>query len=130
MIENQHRVLIASAMLILSMVAAAVLGWTGAQRQLSGVEAGLLQVFALGFGFLASFIFGQVSSEHAGREMVRSHARSAFRRVLSLYRSLSRLASVIENDRENSGGRSGSAKLLLKNLRQLWLNRLQQLMTL
>ena len=116
MIESRHRIWIATGMLLASLVAAIVLGWTSAQRQLSGVEAGLIQLFALSFGFLASFIFGQISAEHAGRELVRSHARSAFRRVLSLYRSLSRLASVIESDREATGGRSGSAKGTLEKL--------------
>jgi len=116
MIEQKHRNWIAGVMLAVSFVAAVVLSWTSASRQLSSMEAALTQLFVLGFGLLASFIFGQVSAETAGREMVRSHARSAFRRVLSLYRSLSRLAAVIESDKENTGGRSGSARATLEKL--------------
>ena len=102
-------------LLLGSLFAAGLLSWASASRQLSGLEAVLLQVFTLGFGFVASFIFGQASAEQAGREVFRSHARLAFRRVISLYRSLSRLAAIIASDMdasdENSAGRAALEKL-------------------
>lgn len=116
MIEKKHRFWMSIALLVLSMIGAVALSWTGTQRQLSGIEAVLLQAFALGSGLLGSFVFGQLSAEQAGRDLIRHHAKSAFRRVLSLYRSLSRLAAVIEADKETVTGRGVAARATLEKL--------------
>lgn len=68
-------------------------------RSLTGIESVLLQVFSLGIGLLGSFILGRESAREAAKDLVKPHARSAFRRLLSLYRSLSRLAVAIQNAR-------------------------------
>jgi hypothetical protein len=66
-------------------------------RTLSPVESILWQVFVLTAGLAGSFIFGRQSAKEAAREMIKPHARSAFRRLVSLYESLSRAAKVIES---------------------------------
>lgn len=102
--------------MLLTFAAAVFSSWTSATRQLSAMEAGMTQIIVLSFGLLGSFIFGQISAEQAGQELVRSHARSAFRRVLSLYRSLSRLAAIIESDRDNSASRTSSSRMTFDKL--------------
>ena len=66
------------------------------QRTLSSVEGILWQVFVLTAGLAGSFIFGRQSAREAAREMIKPHARSAFRRLISLYESLSRASTEIQ----------------------------------
>jgi len=72
-------------------------------RDLSALENTLLQVFSLGVGLVGSYILGQESARNTGREMMKPHARSAFRRLLSLTQSLSRLVQTIETVRPSPG---------------------------
>lgn len=51
-----------------------------------------------------SFLFGRMSALQAARDIIRPHARSAFRRVLSLHRSLYRLSVRIETLQEEGDG--------------------------
>ena len=60
------------------------------------MESVLLQFFSLAMGLLGSYIFGRESVRSAARDVIKPHARSAFRRLLSLYASLSRLAVAIQ----------------------------------
>jgi len=71
-------------------------------RSLTALESTLFQLFSLGIGLLGSYKFGRESARDAARELVKPHARSAFRRLCSLYRSLSRMAMVIQEAREKS----------------------------
>ena len=69
-------------------------------RTLTGLESVLLQIFALVTGLAGSFIFGQQSARKAATEIIKPHARSAFRRLLSLYRSLSRVANILASSQD------------------------------
>lgn len=71
--------------------------YISSQRELTSLENTLLQVFALGLGLIGSFIFGKQSAKEAAKELIKPHARSAFRRLISLYESLSRVGYEIEN---------------------------------
>ena len=71
--------------------------YISSQRDLTSLENTLLQAFALGLGLIGSFIFGKQSAKEAARELIKPHARSAFRRLISLYESLSRVGYEIEN---------------------------------
>lgn len=68
-------------------------------RDLSALENTFFQVFALGIGLVGSYIMGQDSAANAGREIIKPHARSAFRRLVSLTKSLSRLVQTIDTIR-------------------------------
>ena len=70
--------------------------WVAAQRNLSALENVLLQIFSLGLGLTGSYILGQVSAKDGARDMMKPHARSAFRRLIALYRGLSRIDMVIK----------------------------------
>lgn len=88
---------IAALVLVLGAIGAAVVfAVVASQRPLSSLEAFLLQAFWVVAGLVGSFVFGRQSAREAAKEMVKPHARSAFRRLLSLYQSLGRLAHAIE----------------------------------
>jgi hypothetical protein len=78
---------------------AVVFAVAAARRQLTSLESTVLQGVSLVAGLVGSYVFGRFSSRKAAAEMVRPHARSAFRRVLGLYWGLSRLAGAIERAR-------------------------------
>ena len=62
-------------------------------RPLTDLENVLLQIIFLAIGSGISFFTGHRSAQEAAK----LHVRSAFRRLLSLYQSLSRAATVIES---------------------------------
>ena len=66
------------------------------QREVSAVESILFQVVILGTGLSGSFLFGRSSAADTARDVIRPHARSAFRRVLSMYKSMYGLSVRIE----------------------------------
>jgi hypothetical protein len=68
-------------------------------RNLTELELVMFQVFILGFSLLGSYIFGRESAQESAKDIIKPHARSAFRRLLSLYSSLSRLALAIQSAR-------------------------------
>lgn len=84
-------------LLFFSIGVSVILAYTATQRTLSGLESTLWQIFVFAGGLAGSFIFGRQSAREAAKEMIKPHARSAFRRLLSLYQSLSRAATTIES---------------------------------
>lgn len=64
--------------------------------KLSDLELTLFQSIALGLGLLGSFWVGRTSASAAAEDVIRPHARSAFRRLLSLYRALARLLDSVD----------------------------------
>ena len=83
-------------------------------RTVTALEAALFQIFALATGLTGSFIFGRQSVRAAARRMVKAHARPAFRRLISLYKGISRMAAIIErarNLRSDSEQREALAEL-------------------
>ena len=59
-------------------------------------ETALLQFVILLTGLWGAYIMGKQSALSAARELIRPHARSAFRRVLSLHRSIYNLSVRID----------------------------------
>lgn len=112
--KNTKKVL--PIILISASIAVATIFIIVASKQpLSQLEIVSFQVFILLLGLLGSFIFGQQSAINAAREIIKPHARSAFRRLLSLYNSLSRLASTIDHAR-SSNSNSMEEKAVLDKL--------------
>ena len=66
-------------------------------RQLSQLEIVLLQVVTLATGLLGSYRFGRNVAQHAAYDVIRPHARSALRSILTLHDSLYRLSHRIES---------------------------------
>ena len=65
-------------------------------RPLTPLEAILFQVVILAAGLAASYMIGKNAAMEAAREVIRPYTRSAFRRVLSLYKSMYNLSVRIE----------------------------------
>jgi len=70
-------------------------------RQLTALENILWQILILLIGLWGTFVLGQKSARENAQELIKPHARSAFRRLLSLYQSLGRVATEIENFQSN-----------------------------
>jgi hypothetical protein len=83
-----------------SVVVAAAFVIVATLRDLSSLENVLLQIFSLGLGLAGSYTLGQESAREGARDLMKPHARSAFRRLISLYRGLSRVAAEIATSRE------------------------------
>ena len=87
--------------LILASIAVAVLFLiTASFRDLTGLENIFFQVLILGISLGGSFIFGRESALEAAKDLIKPHAKSAFRRLLSQYRSLGRLVEAIQSAKQ------------------------------
>jgi len=86
------------------LIAIAVSGYSiyiSGERALTSLESTLLQIFILLFGIVGSFYIGKLSAVNAAKQIIKPHARSAFRRLISLYESLSRVAYEIQDPNKN-----------------------------
>jgi hypothetical protein len=95
-----------------SIVASFIFLNIASRRDLNGLENTLFQVLSLGLGLLGSFIFGRESAKDAALEIIKPHAKSAFRRLISLNQSLYRVASVIASARQGNEDEMGKAAVL------------------
>ena len=91
---------LASLLILVAIGVSSFVVYTTTIRTLTTVESILWQVFVLTAGLAGSFIFGRQSATESAREMIRPHARSAFRRLRALYENLSHAANVIELGQE------------------------------
>lgn len=90
-------IIVAALLVLIAIVVSILFAITATQRNLNGLESTIWQIFTFAAGLSGSFIFGRQSAREAAREIIRLHARSAFRRVLSLYRSLARASATIKS---------------------------------
>ena len=67
-------------------------GYNATQRPLTNMEAYVFQIFALLAGLGGSYVFGRQAA------VTGPHARSAFRRLASLYGSMGRVADIIAEE--------------------------------
>ena len=98
LIKNYKFLVVLSLLVVFLLVALMIsFVYIAAGRPLTNFESILLQIIFLAIGCSVSFFVGQKSVERAAKEVIKPHARSAFRRLLSLYHSLSRAATAIES---------------------------------
>lgn len=97
----------------LGILALIILVVIAATRDLSGLESVLLQIILLAIGSSISFFAGQQAVEKAAKP----HARSAFRRLISLYNGLSRAAKAIESSQRSESDED--YQVLLARLREI-----------
>jgi hypothetical protein len=86
--------------------------------KLTELENTLFQVISLGIGILGSFLLGGATAKENAINIVRPHAKSAFRRVLSLYSSLFRLRGTMERIMRDLDG-NPEAMTALERLKDL-----------
>ena len=80
---------------------AAMFIFTSSNRTLSTLENTLFQIFTLAAGLVGSYFLGRESAAANAKELMKPHARSAFRRLIALYRGLSRIDGEIQVSRLN-----------------------------
>jgi len=106
--KPKRQIKLGAVLVLVAIIVAVIFVVFAAIRQFSQLEVVLLQFFSLATGLIGSFLLGGRSAESAAREMMKPYTRSAFRRVLSSYTSLSRLAITIESalseGSDNGGG--------------------------
>ena len=81
----------------MSVVGFSAFAYVATTRPLTDLESVFLQVFSALTGFIGTFMIGRKSARNAAIEVIKPHARSAFRRLLSQYQSLHRMATIIES---------------------------------
>ena len=69
-------------------------------RNLTTFEVALSQLVVLSTGLLGSYIFGRNAARAGALDVIKPHARAAFRRVTALYKSLYLLSDRIEEMKE------------------------------
>jgi hypothetical protein len=72
---------------------------TSADHPLSQRETALFQIIEVGLTLVGAFFVGQRGASAAAADIVRPHAKSAFRRLTSLYEGLGRLGRSIDDRR-------------------------------
>jgi hypothetical protein len=101
--SSKARHLALAVPLILVLAALGTAFWMitiASRRTLTTLELTLFQVIALGLGIGASYAFGRQSAQMSARELVKPHARGAFRRLVSMYEALQKVGIVIQERRE------------------------------
>lgn len=66
------------------------------ERKLSDLENIQFQIITMSIGIAGSYLLGGVTAREAAEDIVRPHAKSAFRRVMALYASLARLHETMD----------------------------------
>ena len=87
-------------LIALAVVVAAYTVWTSGERPLTQREQALFQVVIFIVGIFGTFLVGRESARNTARDVIRPSARSAFRRVLLLYKGLGRLRDSVDERRE------------------------------
>src|SRR4030043_1408127 len=98
---KKHETIWGIILITASIAVSVVFGMTASKRPLTQLEMVLFQSITLCLSISGAFIFGRQSAMQAAREIIKPHARSAFRRLLSLFYGLSRLAATIANYRSS-----------------------------
>lgn len=89
-----------------------IFAYVATERPLSSLEGVFLQALFAVTGFTSTFMLGRQSAREAAAELVKPHARSAFRRLLSQYQSLHRMAAIIaESESSEMSDREKLARL-------------------
>ena len=83
------------ALFVVAVIVMVWTGWLASDRALTTAEAVALQVIPFVSSVAGAYLIGQ---DHAFASRVRPAARSAFRRLKSLYAGLSRIAHIVESD--------------------------------
>lgn len=87
--------ILAFLLIVASIAMATVFILVASSRELSTLELVTFQAMTLFLSLAGSFVGGRQFADASTEQSLRRHAKSAFRRVLSLYRGLSRIAALV-----------------------------------
>ena len=112
---KNYKYIIPVSLILISIVILGLFNYVSTIRDLTYLELTISQILPLAVGLFGSYIFGQQSATKAGREIIKPYARSAFRRLLSLYMSISRVANIIamSKNSEDSHGILGKIEAIV-----------------
>ena len=82
-------------LIVLSVAGFGTFAYVASTQTLTELESVFLQFFSVATGFIGTFMVGRQSARAAATELIKPHARSAFRRLLSQYQSLHRMATIL-----------------------------------
>ena len=88
-------------LILMSAAGFSTFAYVATTRPLSDLESVFLQVFSASTGLIGTFMIGRQSARNAASEVIKPHARSAFRRLMSQFQSLHRMASLIESSQSS-----------------------------
>ena len=92
----------ATVLIVIALAFMTLFGLTAIERPLTGMEAIVFQIISFFAAFWGSYVFGRESSINSAKELIKPHARSAFRRLIYLYLSIRRVMIIIESDNDES----------------------------
>ena len=87
----------ASLLAFLCLAAITAFAITATQRVFTGLESIGFEVFTLFTGITSSYFFSRQSAKNEAQAIIKPHARSAIRRLRSLYSSLGRVDATIQD---------------------------------
>lgn len=96
--------IVATGLIVIAIMIMILVAYISTERTLTGIEVSILQLVALLASLGGSYIFGQRASKESIKETIGMQARSAFRRLISLYASISRVAIIIESEEHGNDG--------------------------
>lgn len=99
--QNWVHVAAISGLFIATAILAIVTVKVATSAPANRTAAALLQVMTLALGIVASVYTGRRTARTAAEDVLRPHARSAFRRVLSLFQAFGRLEQSIDDRTED-----------------------------
>lgn len=92
--------IVATGLIVIAIMIMILVAYTSTVRTLTGIEVSILQIVALLASLGGSYIFGHRASKESIKEKIGMQARSAFRRLMSLYASISSVAIFIESEED------------------------------
>lgn len=92
--------IVATGLIVIAIMLMILVAYTSTERTLTGIEVSILQIVALLASLGGSYIFGHRASKESIKEKIGMQARSAFRRLMSLYASISSVAIFIESEED------------------------------
>lgn len=109
--NNLKKYTVPILLFLVSILVVAVFLVTANRRHLSDTENVLFQIFSLSAGIVSSYLFGRMSAKDTALEIIKPHSRSAFRRLVSLYKSMGRLIRVLRERKAQDTSKNPEATL-------------------
>lgn len=111
-----HEKLLAGMLILISLGMMIFIIVVALERALSWVEAIVMQAFSLLAALGSSYLFSRQGTEKLAKEMFAPHARSAFRRIVSLYRGVSHMAQIVDSEKDDRIKDDNSRLIAIKTI--------------
>ena len=94
--SSKGQYLLGAGLVLVSLALASLTVYVGTLRPPNTLAAAILQAGTILSGTFTAWVFARASVQSAARELIRPHARSAFRRVRNIYQALGRLLRELD----------------------------------